>query len=794
MDFDQNPPVFDEQNKMWNPEGILEICGSLVRVDIGPGRNSLGKKVREAQTLTTAHASVSEFLQTKSIRIGSEPEVRFKRSIVNLRMAETCLVYLRFFLDNNIKLTKKNLLQYPFARYCAQFWHDHYREIIAHGQEKINMIRLNAMVMDLFQSPQATLQWVRLCDPDSNWRPVNFMKKASDVRSPLYYAALLGLPEIADRFIDQGAEINYAFDDGYGTPLVAASALGHKEVVSLLLDNGADPNLSGWWYWGCPLAAAVEKNQSEIVKMLLRCEEIDINCCRISPESKLDDVERDASKSLDEYYTLDEIEVTARESMVYIGAAYNSPEALWVLLDEGADPNIEGGYHHTALQAACAHSYEGIVSNLLERKARVDIYGGRFGSALIAACSSGSTAIVEKLIDTGSDINYVGGDGSISALYAACRAEVDDVLYQKGGGNGPTLYSSCTHGKKDLVKLLLDHGADPNFEREENDESANLFRTPLHVSMTVSTTTMLLDYGAGINTQSRHFGTALHSAIWFEEKEPGLIKLLISRGADVNAPHWNFGNPLVLACRVGKLEVVRLLLENGALMNEYNLIGQSPIQVAICASHWDVFNHLMSLGSDPTHVDKRGCTGLHYAAGGVGHDDSVRRLLRCEVDINCVDSYGWSALHWAAASSHGTALVIKTLLEAGINRGLKDERGRTALDLAMAFEKSEEAAILEAEENAFFDLPETMNGQGFVESRVLCDGCGDVRVMLNITLGKWKSLHGYRIEEIVNRNVCITAKGAFDSTSVSDALWTKILSITKITSLWYVELCVRCEH
>ena len=730
VDLDQNPPAFDEQNKMWNPEGVLEICGSLVRVDIGPGRNCLGEKVHETRTLTTAHASVSEFLQTKPVRIGSEPEVRFKKSTVNLRMAETCLVYLRFFLDNNIKLDEKNILQYPFARYCAQFWHHHYREAIAHGQENFKMIRLNAMVMDLFQSPHATLQWVRLCDPDNNWTPVNFMKTASDVHSPLYYAALLGLPEIAHRLIDQGGEINYAFDDGYGTPLVAASALGNEEIVSLLLENGADPNLSGWWYWGCPLAAAVESNQPKIVKMLLCCKDIDINCCRISFESELEDAERDASKSLNECFTLEEIESTARESMVYIGAAYNSPEALWVLLDEGADPNKEGGYHHTALQAACAHGYEGIVGSLLERGARVNIYGGRFGSALIAACSSGSVAIVDKLIDMGSNINYVGGDGSISALFAVCRAEVEDVVEQKGGAYGPALHAACTHGKRDLVRLLLDNGADPNFEREEDDESANLFRTPLHVSMTVSTTTMLLDYGAAINTQSRYFGTALHSAIWFEEKEPGIINLLISRGADVNAPHWNFGNPLALACRVGKLEVVKLLLENGALMNEYNLIGQSPIQTAICESHWDVFNHLMSHGGDPTQADKRGCTGLHYAAGGAGYDDSVRRILRCELDINGVDSYGWSALHWAAASSRGTATVIKTLLEAGIDRELKDERGRTALDFAIALKKSEEAAILKAEKHAFLDLPETTNGQKLVESRVICDGCGDVSVVV----------------------------------------------------------------
>lgn len=46
----------------------------------------------------------------------------------------------------------------------------------------------------------------------------------------------------------------------------------------------------------------------------------------------------------------------------------------------------------------------------------------------------------------------------------------------------------------------------------------------------------------------------------------------------------------------------------------------------------------------------------------------------------------------------------------------------------------------------------------------------------------------------MNRNVCITAKSAFDLSSVSDASRTKISSISKIMSLWYVELCTRCKH
>lgn len=916
VDFDQDPPVFDEENKMWNSEGVLEICGSLVRADVNPGRNSLGEFISETQTLTTAHVTVLDFLKTQPIRIGSEPEFRFTKSKVNLRMAETCLVYLRFFVDNHIELTEENVLRYPFARLSAEFWDDYYREIIANGQEEVDMTRLNTMVMDLFQSPDAMLKWIRLCDPDDDTSRVNFEKELSEVHPPLYYAALLGLPEIAKRFIDQGAEINVAFRHSYGTPLVAASVLGRKEIVSLLLDRGADPKLIGWWYWGCPLAGAVESNQVEIVKMLLHHKDIDINCRRIPLESK-DEFPITGEENLDQPH--DNAATISRESMVYIAAAYNSLEVLKLLLDRGADPNIEGGEHHTALQAACCCAYEEIVKILLEREVKVDIYGGAFGSALIAACYFDSTEIVARLIAKGSDINYASKGNHGSAIYAACTRQREDVVElllkngadintygssnfsplqvacfegntaiaerlldaggdvnQKGGEDGSLLSAACKQGKNDLVRLLLDKGAhintqecgrcdnalqqacekgeeeivhlllekganpnlhggyygdalqagcsagsesivrmllkrgadirfrggyfesplqaavsrgsegivkllldsgesvnekggaftypllrastcppshdpvlkillekgaDPNLEREEDDRVAFRFRTALQSARSVSMTIMLLDQGASVNTQSGYYGTALHSAVGkdlamdgSDWKEPEIVRLLISRGADVNAAHWQHGTPLALACGSGRLEQVKLLIEKGSQLNHLNLIGQSPIHVAICESHWNIFNHLLELGCDPVHLDKRGCTGLHYAARGRNSDDCVKRILEGELDINGVDSNGWSALHWAAASGYGTAKVIKTLLQAGINQDLKDKQGRTALDIATAFEKAEEAAILGAGEKVFLDLSDIENGRKSGEANFYCDGCRDVMIPLTADL------------------------------------------------------------
>lgn len=725
VDLDRDPPFFDEQNKMWNPEGILEICGSLVRVDVIVRRKLLDKEFIENQTLTTAHASVLEFLRTKLIRIGSEPEIRFTRSSVNLHMAETCLVYLRYLFDHNIEPTEENLGKYPIARYCADFWVDHYREATANEEEEADMTRLNALVMDLFQTPNALLQWGRVADPDNDWSSSNFKMLFTKIKSPLYYAAILGLSELAQILIDQGTDINNLCGEGFGRPLVAAVALGRADTVSFLLERGADPNLVDWGDMGCPLAVAVEKNKPEIVKILLRRKDIDINCRRISSSSMQEFINKNSDRTLSEHYSPEDIERLARQSMVYIAAAYNAPDVLRILLDEGADPNIEGGTYHTALQAASVRGLEGIVDILLDKGSKINVYGGYHGSALIAACYSGSYAITEKLIKKGSYINYIGGDKSVAALHAACTAE-DHYIQGRNEDDefGFGSYAGRPQGRKNLIQLLLENGANPNLESEGD---GHYFRTPLQVSVTICTAALLLDHGAVINKQSGYCGTALHSAM-FPRKEPGLAAYIITRGADVNISHWNHGTPLALACALGRWEKVKLLLENGALLNQYDMFGRSPLHIAISNSRWNVVDHLMELENDPHHVDKRGCSALHYAAGK-GNDDVVRRILKCRPDISHVDSNGWSALHWAAASSCETSRIVKTLLQAGIDENLKDKQGRTALSLAKSFMKYEEIPILNTEKALLSNFADFEAGQRSNQARVMCDGCGDVRVI-----------------------------------------------------------------
>ena len=57
--------------------------------------------------------------------------------------------------------------------------------------------------------------------------------------TPLNFAGIYGLTEIANALVDAGADLNLVNADNF-TPLCNAAAWGHTEVVTILLDAGAD--------------------------------------------------------------------------------------------------------------------------------------------------------------------------------------------------------------------------------------------------------------------------------------------------------------------------------------------------------------------------------------------------------------------------------------------------------------------------------------------------------------------------------------------------------------------------
>lgn len=90
-------------------------------------------------------------------------------------------------------------------------------------------------------------------------------------------------------------------------------------------------------------------------------------------------------------------------NMLEVAAVDGSLEKAKLLLECGADANMQGGYYGNALQAAVVMGSEPIVKLLLEHGANVNAQGGAYSNALYAAIEMGHTSIVKFLLDNGAN-------------------------------------------------------------------------------------------------------------------------------------------------------------------------------------------------------------------------------------------------------------------------------------------------------------------------------------------------------------------------------------------------------
>ncbi len=118
------------------------------------------------------------------------------------------------------------------------------------------------------------------------------------------------------------------------------------------------------------------------------------------------------------------------------------------------------------------------------------------------------------------------------------------------------------HGRDNIVKLLLEIGADINSEDSASGHSPLIFAiTNGHLSVVK----VLLNYGVNLEAKSLSGRTGLIEAAASGYTE--IVQVLINAGADVNATD-DFGvTPLMWAVSNGYTEIVKLLLNARADLN-----------------------------------------------------------------------------------------------------------------------------------------------------------------------------------------------------------------------------------
>lgn len=387
------------------------------------------------------------------------------------------------------------------------------------------------------------------------------------------------------------------------------------------------------------------------------------------------EIEASIKKLLDSSVSVNQL-TSPGQTLLARAAQDGSAEIVKILLRHMSDPLISDLQGQTPLTLAARQGHVKVLSVLLEwakslsteRAVQMMEHVDHEGwTALRSAAWGGHCEAVCLLLDAGADVNGCDSEGRTALRAAAWGGHEEIVLtlldygaqVNKADSKGCTpLIAAAYMGHYETVEILLDHDA-------EVDKADKDGRTALSV------VALCVPTAAGI----KGFGE--------------VAGLLLERGADPGHRDHDGMTPLLLAAYEGHEDVVELLLEAGADVDETAgpdgsvsaAAAVTPLLAAAAMGHMKTVSKLLFWGADVDAIDCEGRTALCLAAAR-GSLEVVRALLDRGLDENHKDDLGWTPLHAAACEGHRN--ICATLTDQGsmARVGEMDIEGRTPLILA----------------------------------------------------------------------------------------------------------------
>jgi ankyrin repeat protein len=392
--------------------------------------------------------------------------------------------------------------------------------------------------------------------------------------TPVSLAASNGSAAMLALLIDAGASPD-AVDAAGDTVLMAAARVGSVDAVALLLDRGARIDAVDAAYQQTALMVAARENRPDVARLL---------------------VERGAKVGL-------QTRIGATPAWVLPNSVPGFGHGIGIvrggLPPRGSRAPVPGGL--SALHYAARDGRLDIARTLVAAGADVNQVDANGITPLVMAITNNHVGVARFLIDRNADIHAADWYGR-TPLWAAVETrnmDVDNASFENGIDRAPFL---------DLIRTLLERGADPNVRMKEVPPVRRAF---LRVTGSLSWVDA---------TGQTPFLTAALSG------DLDVMRLLLRHGADPHIP--TFGGTTALMAAAGVNWVFDQTYDEGprALLEA----------VLLCAE----------LGLDVNAVNSMGLTAAHGAANR-GSDDILRLLAARGARLDVEDKEGRTPLTWA---------------------------------------------------------------------------------------------------------------------------------------------------
>ena len=430
-------------------------------------------------------------------------------------------------------------------------------------------------------------------------------KADQNLRGPLYAAAFEGHSEIVDLLLEKGADITS--DNGYfRSALLAAAMTGRNSIVRALLNRGADPFACdefgvNTFFW------AVYSSSESTVKVLIE-NETDIHTVIYPGFTLLHWISLHGSEETVRFLLQNNANAAENDfngSTPLHWAAPNMHQGvLGALLDAGADPRAENNYGITPLHLAAGQAGIPQVQILLDAGADVldrDLMG--FSIFHFAALNRSADVLRELLnpeLDLEFEIEDVFGRKPIHiAAEFGCLASLQLLADRVKDfrdcdfDGGTLLHAAARNESEDAILFCLQRGLDVLIS-----DSAGM--TALHHVFRPSsrlprlTYLPLMDHLRGYTDSIRPNGNRKDQkpkdeawmSLDLSDKSnskalaTAKVKLLLDKGADIDAQDENGNTALHLACSASNISVIQLLLSRNAKQNLRDCSGFLAIDMA----------------------------------------------------------------------------------------------------------------------------------------------------------------------------------------------------------------------